>query len=182
MRVQTNFRPDPFIYNTEKTHVVEMVGGRAEDIWLGPEGFEWWMEWEVTVQCPFNFAWFPFDTQVRPDQKDDKTIYSRWKHFQTCPFKVISISSTIDSVVFKSGRLVDQTGATRSSLEYEVEYRTLPEGTVEVDDLFPDEAFAVAGFTVALRRSVLSHVMNTFLPSLLMVITASVRSVLIKDI
>ena len=67
--VQTNFRPDPFIYNTEKTHVVEMVGGRAEDIWLGPEGFEWWMEWEVTVQCPFNFAWFPFDTQVRPRPK-----------------------------------------------------------------------------------------------------------------
>ena len=95
---------------------------------------------------------------------------------------MISISSTIDSVVFKSGRLVDQTGATRSSLEYEVEYRTLPEGTVEVDDLFPDEAFAVAGFTVALRRSVLSHVMNTFLPSLLMVITASVRSVLNQDI
>ena len=95
---------------------------------------------------------------------------------------MISISSTIDSVVFKSGRLVDQTGATRSSLEYEVEYQTLPEGTVEVDDLFPDEAFAVAGFTVALRRSVLSHVMNTFLPSLLMVITASVRSVLNPDI
>ena len=176
--MQSNFRPDPFIYNTEKTHVVEMVGGRAEDIWLGPEGFEWWMEWEVTVQCPFNFAWFPFDTQVRPRPKARKDhLETPCWHFQTCPFKVISISSTIDSVVFKSGRLVDQTGATRSSLEYEVEYRTLPEGTVEVDDLFPDEAYAVAGFTVALRRGVLSHVMNTFLPSLLMVITASVRSV-----
>ena len=116
---------------------------------------------------------------ANPDQKHVKTTSMETPsfHFQTCPFKVISISNTIDSVVFKSGRLVDQTGATRSSLEYEVEYRTLPEGTVEVDDLFPDEAYAVAGFTVALRRGVLSHVMNTFLPSLLMVITASVRSV-----
>ena len=58
------FRPDPFIYNTDKTHVVEMVSGRAEDIWYGPRGFEWWMEWEVSVQCPFEFDWFPFDTQV----------------------------------------------------------------------------------------------------------------------
>ena len=59
------FRPDPFIYNTEKTHVVEMVSGRAEDIWFGPEGFEWWMEWEISIQCPFHFEWFPFDTQVK---------------------------------------------------------------------------------------------------------------------
>ena len=46
--------------------MVELVSGRrAEDIWFGPEGFEWWMEWEVSVQCPFHFAWFPFDTQVK---------------------------------------------------------------------------------------------------------------------
>ena len=78
-RVQTNFRPDPFIYNTEKTHVVEMVGGRAEDIWLGPEGFEWWMEWEVTVQCPFNFAWFPFDTQVKGGFRSTGLVCKRAK-------------------------------------------------------------------------------------------------------
>ena len=51
----------------------------------------------------------------------------------------------------------------------------LEEGTVEKDELFPDEAYAVAGFAITLRRGVLSHIMNTFLPSLLMVITASVR-------
>ena len=53
--------------------------------------------------------------------------------------------------------------------------RMLEEGTVEEDELFPDEAYAVAGFIITLRRNVLSHIMNTFLPSLLMVITASVR-------
>ena len=45
--------------------------------------------------------------------------------FQTCPFKVISTSDTIDTIVFKNSRLVDQTEGTQNRLEYKVTYRVV---------------------------------------------------------
>ncbi len=87
---------------------------------------------------------------------------------------MISVNELNDSVLYLTDELYDFPESQRT-LQYEASYKELPEGMVEVEDLFPDEIYSVAGFEITLVRSVFSPIMNTFLPSLLIVFTSFIR-------
>lgn len=92
-----------------------------------------------------------------------------------CDFKVISVTDTIETVIFRTGQFIDESSSIQQRLQYSLEYSKIPEGITEADEMWPDETFALAGFKIILSRNLLPHIMNTFLPSMLIVFTSFIR-------
>ncbi len=84
------------------------------------------------------------------------------------------MSETVESVLYKTERLLVENDQQRQ-LQYDLRYEKFSDGNVITDRMFPDETYSMAGLEITMKRSVLTPVMNTFLPSLLIVFTSFIR-------
>lgn len=151
------WKPNPYIYHLTSISTVPTMSGMSTYLAKSPSGFMWWMETIVKIQCPFDFDYFPFDVH-------------------NCKFKVTSLSSKNDTVLYVTERLVDtSTPKQKKKLPYAVQFEVF---TKEED--LSIRSYSTCGFYIKLSRNVSSSLINVFVPSLLIVITSLFRNLVMQ--
>ena len=58
------WKPDVYIFQTLRSRHVSMIDDNS-NLWLRPGGHVYFSsQYEMTIGCPMNFKYYPFDTQI----------------------------------------------------------------------------------------------------------------------
>ncbi len=152
------WKPSLTIYRSTFARTVESHVGFVQGSNGKPFHLEYWTESHVGFKCAMDFSRYPFDSQV-------------------CKFVAGSlVTSANNSLVFESGSVSRQAGRYSKDKVYNMEYEPLDATEDLLDDYYPaGYRRSYTGFAVKLKRPIMSHLLNTFLPSFAIVITDSAR-------
>ena len=147
--LQKIWRPRPDIPHTSFIEKTERIGGTTDYYSADPNSLFWYLELNIGIQCPFDYSFYPFDTNE-------------------CDVLFISHFYSDQDVNYTSLGLVDESKEIQHSLKYDVEYKEIS------DEAFPPKIPAT-GFTVKLSRRLGAAFINKFIPSSLIVVLAFCR-------
>ena len=125
-----------------------------------PKFFRRYQELNIAVQCPFEFSYYPFDSQ-------------------TCRVQFHSSSYT-DGVVNYTSKIFDESDILQHALKYEVAYREFTDEEDFYISYSGGEQYSACGFYIDLRRKRGPAIINIFVPSFLIVLIAFCRYGLMK--
>jgi hypothetical protein len=151
------WRPDPYVFYSSFTNIVETMNGKSESITMSPEGLLWWMEADIGLQCPFDFSYYPFDVQ-------------------RCKFMVSSTTSTISTLVFKTTKILDRSQFIQQELQYDIEFEKFNKAEDFSWMGMSGSNFSTTGFYVTLKRKSSASLITTFIPSFLVVLCSFFRN------
>ena len=102
--VEQMWLPRPYMVSTAYIESVKTNPVTDYYFFEPPNFFRWYQELNIAVQCPFEFSYYPFDSQ-------------------SCRVQFHSSSYT-DSVVNYTSVLIDESDYLQHALKYEVAYRS----------------------------------------------------------
>jgi hypothetical protein len=111
----------------------------------------------LLVQCPFDFSYFPFDVHH-------------------CSLRMSSKFMHIDTKTYETLKFRDVSGRMQPNVGYSIAYNIFKR-TEDMTQTSPTSGhiYSTAGFHITLSRDISYSVVNTFLPSLLIVLTSFIR-------
>ncbi len=156
---------DIYIFHNAHTRILPVLNGRSESLNAHPVlGFEWWLEIDVGLHCPFDFSYYPFDTQA-------------------CRFMISSMAATKETLIMHTAAVIDETAEVQQTMSYKIGYVQFkrPEDFFFVNAV-SKKNFSLSGFDMKMSRQLQSTLANVFLPSFLTVVTASIRNISSPDL
>lgn len=145
--------PQPYLHRLSAIHERNQVTRNSFLFEASPkDGFRWWIETIVVIQCRFDFTFYPFDKQ-------------------RCSVKFTSNTFDENAVKYFSWGLSKSPYGVDYDLMYSVDYTIM---TAEEDLSFSDDTdtYSACGFFIDLERYFTPAIINHFMPSLFIVIIA----------
>ena len=148
--------PRPYIHSTSFIQPVKRINGETDYIIAAPPNkFAWHMEFNIGVECPFDFAYYPFDSH-------------------SCQVKFQSHSYEDSVVRYTSGNLTDSSLEIQPALKYHVAYDLMTDKE-DLQIITDDASFSTCGFYIYIDRKRVPAVLSVFIPSFLIVLITFCR-------